>query len=135
MGGQADTCYIITKVLKNCRIINTSYKLASAAFQIKMAGVAKKLIPLLDRVLVQRVAAETKTAGGILIPEKAQGKVVHASVIATGPGARTPDGAVIPCSVKPGDQVLLPEFGGTKVEMNDQEYHLFRDTDILGVLQ
>merc|ERR1711953_975907 len=77
-------------------------------------------------------AAVTKTAGGILIPEKAQQKVLHATVVATGPGARLESGEHLAPSVKVGEQVLLPEFGGTKVVFDDQEYHLFRDSDILG---
>ena len=75
----------------------------------------KRLIPLLDRVLVQRAEAVTKTKGGIVIPEKAQQKVQTATVVAVGPGARNKDGGVIPMSVAVGDKVLLPEYGGTKV--------------------
>lgn len=100
-----------------------------------MSGAIKKLIPLFDRVLVQRLAAETKTKGGVLLPEKAQGKVLEATVIAVGPGTRTDSGSVIPPSVKAGDQVLLPEYGGTKIHVNDEEMFLFRDTDILGKLE
>ena len=92
----------------------------------------KKLIPLFDRVLVQRAAAETKTKGGVLIPEKAQGKVLEATVVAVGPGSRTESGNVVPVSVAVGDKVLLPEYGGTKLNINDQEMFLFRDSDILG---
>ncbi|KAG5676887.1 hypothetical protein PVAND_006691 [Polypedilum vanderplanki] len=101
-----------------------------------MANAIKKLIPLLDRVLVQRAEAVTKTAGGIVIPEKAQSKVLKATVIAVGPGARNQAGQTIPMGVKVGDQVLLPEFGGTKVELDDQkEYHLFREGDILAKIE
>lgn len=114
----------------------------------------KKLIPLLDRVLIQRAEAITKTAGGIVIPEKAQTKVLKGFVIAVGPGARNQvswlnlfnsdeinvyhfqAGQNVPIGVKVGDQVLLPEFGGTKVELEDQkEYHLFREADILAKLE
>jgi len=101
-----------------------------------MAGIAKKLIPLLDRVLILRAEAVTKTAGGIVIPEKAQSKVLKGTVIAVGPGGRNQAGQTIPIGVKVGDQVLLPEFGGTKVELEDQkEYHLFRETDILAKVE
>merc|ERR1711942_66779 len=117
MGGQADLSYLPI----------SGYKC-----QEKMAYAVKKFLPLFDRVLVQRVAAETKTAGGILIPEKAQQKVLHATVVATGPGARLESGEHVAPSVKVGEQVLLPEFGGTKVVFDDEEYHLFRDSDILG---
>lgn len=97
-----------------------------------MAGALKRFLPLFDRVLVERLAAETKSKGGVLLPEKSLGKVLHATVVSVGPGARTEKGDVIPPSVKPGDQVLLPEYGGTKVLLDDKEYHLFRDTDFLG---
>jgi len=100
-----------------------------------MASAVKKLIPLLDRVLVQRFEAVTKTKGGIVIPEKAQAKVLHATVVAVGPGARNKNGDHIPPAVQAGDRVLLPEYGGTKVEVEEKEYHLFRESDILAKLQ
>ncbi|UYV77287.1 HSPE1 [Cordylochernes scorpioides] len=92
----------------------------------------QKFLPLLDRVLVQRLAAETKTKGRIIIPEKAQHKVHTAYVVAVGQGYRTQKGDIVPLSLKEGDKVLLPEFGGTKVEIEDKEYYLFKDSDILG---
>ncbi|KAJ2944241.1 hypothetical protein O0L34_g18222 [Tuta absoluta] len=97
-----------------------------------MSGM-RKLIPLLDRVLIKRAEAVTKTAGGIVIPDKAQGKVLHGEVVAVGPGARKDNGDFIAPLVKVGDKVLLPEYGGTKVslETDDKEYHLFRESDIL----
>lgn len=97
----------------------------------------KTLIPLLDRVLVRRAEAVTKTAGGIMLPEKAQGKVLHGEVIAVGTGIRKDNGDFIPVLVKVGDKVLLPEYGGTKVnlEEDDKEYHLFRESDILAKIE
>merc|ERR1739838_552249 len=93
----------------------------------------KKLIPLADRVLVQKFVAETKTKGGILLPETSKSKILNAKVLAVGPGFRSHTGSLIPCSVAPGDVVLLPEFGGTKVEAEeDVEMMLFRESDILG---
>lgn len=67
-----------------------------------------------------------------MIPEKAQAKVQSATVVAVGTGGRTESGQTIPLSVKEGDQVLLPEYGGTKVEVNNKEYYIFRDSDVLG---
>ncbi|KAK7867512.1 hypothetical protein R5R35_009414 [Gryllus longicercus] len=100
-----------------------------------MAAAARKLIPLFDRVLIQKAEAITKTKGGIVIPEKAQGKVIHGTVIAVGPGARNNDGKHVPPTVKVGDKVLLPEYGGTKVELEEsKEFHLYRETDILAKL-
>ncbi|GIY75355.1 10 kDa heat shock protein, mitochondrial [Caerostris extrusa] len=97
-----------------------------------MAGFGKRLIPLMDRILVERFIPETRTKGGIIIPERAQAKVQNATVVAVGPGARNEKGDHIPPSVKEGDKVLLPEYGGTKIEVNDKELYIFRDSDILG---
>ena len=69
--------------------MNFIFEIFYATFSVFQSGAIKKLIPLFDRVLVQRAAAETKTKGGVLIPEKAQGKVLEATVIAVGPGSRT----------------------------------------------
>eukprot|EP00658_Telonema_sp_P-2_P066837 TRINITY_DN557_c0_g1_i4.p1 TRINITY_DN557_c0_g1~~TRINITY_DN557_c0_g1_i4.p1 ORF type:complete len:102 (+),score=27.53 TRINITY_DN557_c0_g1_i4:251-556(+) len=88
--------------------------------------------PMLDRVLVQRTAAVEKTAGGILLPESVQSKVNEGTVVSVGPGGRTSDGKAIPMSVAAGDSVLLPEYGGTSVKFDDQEYFIFRDDDLLG---
>jgi len=97
-----------------------------------MAGALKKFLPLFDRVLVERFAPELKTKGGVLLPEKSQGKVLEATVIAIGPGKTTDSGSLIAPSVKVGDRVLLPEYGGSKLEIDAKEYFLFRDSDILG---
>ncbi|KAK9500205.1 hypothetical protein O3M35_001507 [Rhynocoris fuscipes] len=102
----------------------------------KAAAAIKKLMPMFDRVLVLRAEAITKTKGGIVIPEKSQGKVLHGTVVAVGPGARNQSGELIPPQVKVGDNVLLPEYGGTKVDIEEnKEYHLFRETDILAKLE
>ncbi|CAB3379253.1 10 kDa heat shock protein, mitochondrial [Cloeon dipterum] len=101
-----------------------------------MSLVAKKLLPLFDRILVRRAEAVTRTKGGIVIPEKAQTKVLQGEVIAVGPGQRNNKGVVIPVCVKIGDKVLLPEYGGTKVQLeDDKEYHLFKETDILAKIE
>ncbi|XP_020242388.1 10 kDa chaperonin, mitochondrial-like [Asparagus officinalis] len=94
---------------------------------------AKRLIPALNRVLVEKIVPPSKTTSGILLPEKTT-KLNSGKVIAVGPGARSRDGNVIPVTVKEGDVVLLPEYGGTEVKLGDKEYHLFRDDDILGTL-
>ncbi|XP_054165919.1 10 kDa heat shock protein, mitochondrial-like [Oppia nitens] len=100
-----------------------------------MASIARRLIPLFDRVLIERFVAETKSKGGIMIPEKAQGKIQSGTVVAVGPGYRNDKGEVVPTTVQTGDKVLLPEYGGTKVEIEDKEYYLFRDSEILGKWQ
>ncbi|XP_010527784.1 PREDICTED: 10 kDa chaperonin, mitochondrial-like [Tarenaya hassleriana] len=93
----------------------------------------KRLIPTFNRVLVQKIVQPTKTDAGILLPEKSA-KLNSGKVIAVGPGSRDRDGKLIPASVKEGDTVLLPEYGGTQVKLGEHEYHLFRDDDILGTL-
>merc|ERR1712080_152696 len=95
-------------------------------------SVLQKLIPLFDRVLVQRLVAETSTKGGILLPEKSVGKMLEGTVIAVGEGTRDQTGDVVPLSVSVGDSVLLPQYGGTKLEMDDQEYMLFKESELLG---
>ncbi|XP_041662936.1 10 kDa heat shock protein, mitochondrial [Cheilinus undulatus] len=92
----------------------------------------RKFLPLFDRVLVERFTAETVTKGGIMLPEKSQGKVLQATVVAVGPGSVNQKGDLQPVSVKVGEKVLLPEYGGTKVSLDDKDYFLFRDGDILG---
>ncbi|XP_068239653.1 10 kDa heat shock protein, mitochondrial-like [Palaemon carinicauda] len=96
-----------------------------------MAGALKRFIPLFDRVLVQKAEAITKTSSGILIPEKSVAKVLIGKVVAVGEGARSENGATIPPVVAVGDEVMLPEFGGTKVTLEEKDYFLFRDSDLL----
>lgn len=97
---------------------------------------AKKLTPLLNRVLVQKLVAPTKSEGGILLPETAaSSKVTAGKVVAVGPGGRARDGSVIPIAVKEGDTVVLPEYGGNQIKLGDEEYVLYRDEDLLGILQ
>lgn len=86
--------------------------------------------------MVQRAEALTQSKGGIVIPETAQSKVSQGTVVAVGPGNRNKNGDLIPTSLTVGDKVLLPEFGGTKVKLDDdKEYHLFRENDILAKLE
>ncbi|CAO2605510.1 10 kDa heat shock protein, mitochondrial [Lemmus lemmus] len=84
----------------------------------------QKFLPLFDRVLVER--------SGITLPEESQGKVLQATVVAVGSGTEEKGGEIQLVSVKVGDKVLLPEYGGTKVVLDDKDYFLFRDGDILG---
>mmetsp|Transcript_9413 Transcript_9413/g.13799 ORF Transcript_9413/g.13799 Transcript_9413/m.13799 type:complete len:100 (-) Transcript_9413:318-617(-) len=95
----------------------------------------KRLVPLLDRVLVSRVLPETKSAGGLLLPESAQTKMNRGVVIAVGNGARDAQGAIIPMGIKAGDNVLLPEWGGNDVKIDGEDFTLFRHDDILGILE
>ncbi|PSK48409.1 putative heat shock protein 10Kd subunit [Elsinoe australis] len=91
----------------------------------------KSLAPLLDRVLVQRVKAEAKTAGGIFLPESSVKEMNEAKVLAVGPGGMDKEGKRIPMSVNAGDKVLIPQFGGSSLKVGEDEYHLFRDHELL----
>jgi chaperonin GroES len=93
-----------------------------------------KLRPLQDRVLVRRVEPETKTAGGIFIPDAVQEKPVEGEVVAAGPGARNKDGALLPMDVKPGDRVLFGKWSGTEVKLDGEELMIMSAADIMGVL-
>ncbi|CAA6661963.1 unnamed protein product [Spirodela intermedia] len=94
-----------------------------------MAGV-RRLLPSLNRVLVEKVVPPTKTNAGILLPEKTTKRQGRSS----GSWCRDRNGNLIPVPFKEGDHVLLPEYGGTEVKLSDKEYHLYRDDDILGTL-
>ncbi|RDL39842.1 Heat shock protein, mitochondrial [Venustampulla echinocandica] len=91
----------------------------------------KSLAPLLDRVLVQRIKAEAKTASGIFLPESSVKELNEAKVLAVGPGGLDKDGKRVACSVAPGDKVLIPQYGGSPVKVGEQEYSLFRDYELL----
>jgi len=84
-------------------------------------------MPLLDRVLVQRVKAEVKTAGGIFLPESAVKELNEAKVLAVGPGGVDKEGKRIPMSVQPGDKVVIPQYGGSSIKVGDDEFHILRD--------
>ncbi|TPX06953.1 uncharacterized protein E0L32_011098 [Thyridium curvatum] len=91
----------------------------------------RSLVPLLDRVLVQRVKAEAKTASGIFLPESSVKELNEAKVLAVGPGGLDKDGKRTPMGVATGDRVLIPQYGGSPVKVGEDEYHLFRDSEIL----
>ncbi|PKA62866.1 10 kDa chaperonin [Apostasia shenzhenica] len=82
---------------------------------------AKRLIPSLNRVLVEKIVPPSKTSAGILLPEKIS-KLNSGKVVAVGPGTRDREGKLIAVSLKEGDVVLLPEYGGTEVKLKDKEY-------------
>jgi len=103
---------------------------SSMASQVTFKSI-KAVVPLLDRVLVQRVQAEAQTAGGIFLPQSAQKELNEAKVLAVGPGAMDREGKRIPMSVASGDKVLIPQFGGSPIKVGEEEYSLFRDHDIL----
>lgn len=91
--------------------------------------------PLYDRVLVKRVASETKTTGGLFIPETAKDKPQQAEVIAVGTGRLTDDNKVLPLTVKQGDKVLFGKYAGDEIKIEGVEHIILRESDILAVLE
>ena len=94
-----------------------------------------KFRPLHDRVVVKRVDEDTKTKGGIIIPETAQEKPMQGKIIAVGPGARDESGKLVPLDVKKGDTVLFGKWSGTEVKIDGDELLIMKESDIMGVLE
>jgi len=93
-----------------------------------------KFRPLHDRVVVRRVDAEMKTAGGIIIPDTAQEKPQQGEVVAVGPGARNDKGDIAPMDLKSGDRVLFGKWSGTEVKIDGEDLLIMKESDIMGVL-
>ena len=91
--------------------------------------------PLHDRVVVRRVEAEEKTAGGIIIPDTAKEKPMEGEVVAVGPGARGEDGKIQPLDVKAGDRVLFGKWSGTEVKLDGEDLIIMKESDIMGVIE
>ena len=93
-----------------------------------------KFRPLHDRVVLRRVEEDTKTKGGIIIPDTAQEKPMQGEVIAVGPGGRDEAGKLIPIDLKVGDRVLFGKWSGTEVKIDGQDLLIMKESDIMGVL-
>jgi chaperonin GroES len=93
-----------------------------------------KFRPLHDRVVVKRIDAEAKSAGGIIIPDTAQEKPSQGEVIAIGPGGRDETGKLIPIDLEVGDRVLFGKWSGTEVKLDDVELLIMKESDIMGVI-
>lgn len=93
-----------------------------------------KFRPLHDRVVVERVAEDTKSAGGIIIPDTATEKPSEGVVVAAGPGARGDDGKVTALDVKKGDRVLFGKWGGTEVKIDGKDLLIMKESDIMGII-
>jgi chaperonin GroES len=91
--------------------------------------------PLHDRVLVRRIDANEKTAGGIIIPDTAQEKPQEGEIIAAGPGGRNERGQLIEIDIKVGDRVLFGKWSGTEVKIDGQDYLIMKESDLLGVVE
>jgi chaperonin GroES len=94
-----------------------------------------KFRPLGDRVLVKRVEEESKTKGGIIIPDTAKEKPQEGEVVAVGPGARDESGKVQPLELKAGDKILFGKWSGTEVKVDGQDLIIMKESDVLGVLE
>jgi chaperonin GroES len=94
-----------------------------------------KFRPLQDRVLIRRIEEEEKTKGGIIIPDTAKEKPMEGEVVAVGPGARGDDGKLHPLDVKAGDRVLFGKWSGTEIKIDNEEYVVMKESDIMGVVE
>jgi chaperonin GroES len=90
--------------------------------------------PLHDRVLVRRIEEDSKTSGGIIIPDTAREKPMQGEVIAVGPGARDETGKLVPLEVKKGDRVLFGKWTGTEVKIDGEELLIMKESDIFGII-
>jgi chaperonin GroES len=93
-----------------------------------------KFRPLHDRIVIKRIEAEAKSAGGIIIPDNAKEKPQQGEVVAVGPGGRDQHGILIPIEVKAGDRVLFGKWSGTEVKIDDDDYLIMKESDVMGVL-
>ncbi|WP_193174162.1 co-chaperone GroES [Oricola nitratireducens] len=94
-----------------------------------------KFRPLHDRILVRRIEAEEKTAGGIIIPDTAKEKPSEGEVIAAGPGARDDKGVVQPLDVEAGDRILFGKWSGTEIRLDGEDYLIMKESDVMGVIE
>jgi chaperonin GroES len=103
-----------------------------AAMRVKMAKT--KFRPLHDRVVVKRVDAESKSKGGIIIPDTVKEKPQEGEVVAVGPGGRDENGKLIAIDIKSGDRVLFGKWSGTEVKLDGEELLIMKESDIMGVI-
>ena len=94
-----------------------------------------KLQPLADRIVVEPLSSEEVTKGGIVLPDTAKEKPQEGKVIAVGSGKLDDNGKVIPFHVKKGDKILMPKYGGTEIKIDNKDYLILREEDILGVIE
>lgn len=94
-----------------------------------------KFRPLHDRVLVRRIDADEKTAGGIIIPDTAREKPIQGEIIAAGPGERNEKGELRPLDVKVGDRVLFGKWSGTEVKIDGKDYLIMKESDLMGIVE
>ncbi len=90
--------------------------------------------PLHDRILIRRIEAQAKTAGGIIIPDTAQEKPQEGEVVAVGTGTRAEDGKITPLDVKAGDKILFGKWSGSEVKLDGEELIIMKESDVLGII-
>lgn len=95
---------------------------------------AAKIIPLLNRVLIQKIAAPKQSAGGIILSTGKETDLDMGKVVATGPGVTNSEGSHRECLVKPGQTVLLPGYGGQVFDYNNEKYFIYKDTELVGIV-
>ena len=93
-----------------------------------------KFRPLHDRIVIKRIEAEAKSAGGIIIPDTAKEKPQQGEVVAVGPGGRDESGKLVPIDLEAGDRVLFGKWSGTEVKIDDEDYLIMKESDVMGVL-
>ena len=93
-----------------------------------------KFRPLHDRVLVRRLEGETKTAGGVIIPDTAQEKPQEGEIVSVGSGARSEEGKITPLDVKKGDKILVGKWSGTEVKIDGEELIIMKESDVMGII-
>jgi chaperonin GroES len=98
-------------------------------------GRTMKFRPLHDRVVVKRVEEESKTKGGIIIPDTAKEKPMEGEIVAVGPGARDEKGNLVPLDVKKGDRVLFGKWSGTEIKLDGQDLLIMKESDIMGIIE
>jgi chaperonin GroES len=94
-----------------------------------------KFRPLHDRVVIRRVDAEGKTAGGIFIPDTAQEKPMEGEIVAVGPGARDEKGTVVPLDVNSGDRILFGKWSGSEIKLDGEDLLIMKESDVMGVIE
>jgi len=110
-------------------------QLSEGQTQVSRGAIQMKFRPLHDRVVVKRVEAEAKSAGGIIIPDTAKEKPIEGEIVAVGPGARNEKGELVALEVKAGDRVLFGKWSGTEVKLDGQDLLIMKESDIMGIVE
>jgi chaperonin GroES len=140
-----DECYFLRHILKSILRIPKQFSPSPGRVSASLARhyqnsvlqmeECMQLRPLHDRVVVKRIEAEEKSAGGIIIPDTAREKPQEGEIIAVGPGGRDDVGKLIPIDLKVGDRVLFTKWSGTEVKLDGIEYLIMKESDVMGVLE